>query len=126
MKNFVVRPNVPLRRMDGNWRNRAMQFTDLGSGDLNMVRYVEMLINIGYPNRYNKIMGTKPPRSSPRQKATTATQTPPPLRASNTSATSSASQFPKAPSRTKWARKKPANEFSGHGNRGRFLLDNDL
>ena len=45
--------------MDGNWRNRAMQFTDLGSGDLNMVRYVEMLINIGYPNRYNKIMGTE-------------------------------------------------------------------
>ncbi|MCH2601523.1 MAG: sugar phosphate isomerase/epimerase [Pedosphaera sp.] len=59
VKNFVVRPNVPLRRMDGNWRNRAMQFTDLGSGDLNMVRYVEMLINIGYPNRYNKIMGTE-------------------------------------------------------------------
>lgn len=59
VKNFVVRPNVPLRRMDGNWRNRAMQFTDLGSGDLNMVRYVEMLINIGYPARYNRIMGTE-------------------------------------------------------------------
>ena len=59
MKNFVVRPGVPLRRMDGDWHKRAMQFTDLGSGDLNMVRYVEMLINIGYPARYNKIMGTE-------------------------------------------------------------------
>jgi sugar phosphate isomerase/epimerase len=59
VKNFVVRPGVPLRRMDGNWHNRAMQFTDLGSGDLNMIRYVEMLINIGYPARYNKIMGTE-------------------------------------------------------------------
>jgi sugar phosphate isomerase/epimerase len=59
VKNFVVRPNVPLRKMEGNWRNRAMQFTDLGSGDLNMVRYVEMLINIGYPVRYNRIMGTE-------------------------------------------------------------------
>ena len=59
VKNFVVRPGVPLRRMDGDWHKRAMQFTDLGSGDLNMVRYVEMLINIGYPARYNKIMGTE-------------------------------------------------------------------
>jgi len=59
VKNFVVRPNVPLRKMEGNWRNRAMQFTDLGSGDLNMVRYVEMLINIGYPARYMKITGAE-------------------------------------------------------------------
>ena len=59
VKNFVVRPGVPLRRMDGDWHNRAMQFTDLGSGALNMVRYVERLINIGYPARYHKIMGTE-------------------------------------------------------------------
>ena len=59
VKNYVVRPNVPLRKMEGNWRNRAMQFADLGSGDLNMVRYVEMLINIGYPARYIKITGAE-------------------------------------------------------------------
>ena len=47
-----------LRKGEPNWRNRAMQFTDLGSGDINMVRYVEMLINIGYPARYMKINGT--------------------------------------------------------------------
>ena len=49
---------VPLRKGEPNWRNRAMQFTDLGSGDINMVRYVEMLINIGYPARYMKVNGT--------------------------------------------------------------------
>jgi len=59
VKNYVVRPNVPLRKMEGNWRNRAMQFADLGSGDLNMVRYVEMLINIGYPARYIKTTGAE-------------------------------------------------------------------
>ena len=36
-----------------------MQFCDIGSGDLNMTRYVEMLNNIGYPQRYCQVMGTK-------------------------------------------------------------------
>ena len=59
VKNFVIRPNVPLRYMAGNWPDRAMQFVDIPSGDLNMVRYVEMLIGIGYPQRYCQIMGTE-------------------------------------------------------------------
>lgn len=59
VKNFAIRPNMPLRMMDGNWPNRAMQFVDIPSGDLNMVRYVELLINCGYPQRYCQIMGTK-------------------------------------------------------------------
>ena len=59
VKNFVIRPGIPLRKMAPDWADRAMQFTDLPSGDLNMARYVEMLINIGYPNRYCQIMGTK-------------------------------------------------------------------
>ena len=33
--------------------------TDLPTGDLNMVRYAEMLVNIGYPQRYCQTMGTK-------------------------------------------------------------------
>ena len=45
--------------MQGDWQGRAMQFTDLGSGDLNLTRFVELLIEIGYPQRYNKIMGTE-------------------------------------------------------------------
>ncbi len=59
VKNFVIRPNIPLRSMNGNWPARAMQFTDLGSGDLNMQRYVELLIHIGYPQRYCQLTGAK-------------------------------------------------------------------
>ncbi|MSR42600.1 MAG: sugar phosphate isomerase/epimerase [Pedosphaera sp.] len=59
VKNFVIRKGVPLRKMESEWSGRAMQFTDLPSGELNMVRYAEMLINIGYPARYCKVMGTK-------------------------------------------------------------------
>lgn len=59
VKNFVIRKGVPLRMMAGNWADRAMQFTDLPSGELNMARYVEMLVNIGYPKRHCEVMGTK-------------------------------------------------------------------
>ncbi len=57
VKNFVIRPRVPLRMMDPNWQNRAMQFVDIPSGDLNMTRYVELLIHVGYPQRYCELMG---------------------------------------------------------------------
>jgi sugar phosphate isomerase/epimerase len=56
VKNFVIRPGIPLRKMAPDWPDRAMQFTDLPSGDLNMARYAEMLIHIGYPQRYCQIM----------------------------------------------------------------------
>lgn len=59
VKNFMVRENVALRKMEPNWQTRGMQFTDLGSGDLNLVRYAEMLIQIGYPRRYCELMGTR-------------------------------------------------------------------
>jgi sugar phosphate isomerase/epimerase len=59
VKNFVIRPGMPLRIMAGNWPDRAMQFCDIGSGDLNMIRYAEMLINIGYPQRYCQVTGAK-------------------------------------------------------------------
>jgi sugar phosphate isomerase/epimerase len=57
VKNFTIRPNIPLRTMEGNWGKRAMQFTDLPSGDLNMQRYSELLIHIGYPQRYCQLTG---------------------------------------------------------------------
>ena len=59
VKNYVIRPGVPLRKMESQWQGRAMQFVDIPSGDLNMLRYVEMLIDIGYPRRYCGVMGTK-------------------------------------------------------------------
>lgn len=59
VKNFVIRPNIPLRFMEPNWQKRAMQFTDLPSGDLNMQRYVELLLTVGYPQRYCQLTGAK-------------------------------------------------------------------
>jgi len=59
VKNHVVRRGYPLRAMAPNWPDRAMQFVDIPSGDLNMLRYVEMLVNLGYPQRYCEVMGTK-------------------------------------------------------------------
>jgi sugar phosphate isomerase/epimerase len=47
IKNFVIRPGMPL------------QFVDLPSGDINMQRYAELLIQIGYPSRYCQVMGRK-------------------------------------------------------------------
>jgi len=59
VKNFVVRPGLPLRRMEANWQKRAMQFVDIPSGELNMTRYVELLIHTGYPQRYCQLMSAK-------------------------------------------------------------------
>jgi len=58
VKNFSIRPGIALRKMAPKWQDRAMQFVDLPSGDLNMVRYVEMLMDVGYPQRYCAIMKT--------------------------------------------------------------------
>jgi sugar phosphate isomerase/epimerase len=59
VKNFVIRPGMPLRRIESGWAKRAMQFVDIGSGDLNMMRYAELMIQVGYPQRYCEVMGTK-------------------------------------------------------------------
>jgi len=59
VKNFVIRPGFPLRTMEPKWAGRAMQFTDLPSGDLNMSRYVELLLNVGFASRYCQLHGTK-------------------------------------------------------------------
>jgi len=59
VKNYVIRRNLPLRMMEPGWQKRAMQFVDIPSGDLNMTRYVELLIHTGYPQRYRAAMGAK-------------------------------------------------------------------
>ena len=56
IKNHVIRPTLPLRSMAGDWPNRAMQFVDIGSGEMSMTRYVELLIHVGYPSRYCQVM----------------------------------------------------------------------
>ena len=59
VKNFVIRPSIPLRKIESGWQKRAMQFVDIPSGDLNMQRYVELLIHVGYPQRYCEVMKAK-------------------------------------------------------------------
>jgi len=50
---------MPLRMMEPNWQKRAMQFVDIPSGDLNMMRYIELLVHAGYPQRYREVTGRK-------------------------------------------------------------------
>ena len=59
VKNFVIRAGVPRRKLNGDWRKRAMQFVDLATGDMNLMRYTEVLIDIGYAERYCQLMGTE-------------------------------------------------------------------
>jgi sugar phosphate isomerase/epimerase len=59
VKNFVIRPGVAVRKMESEWPGRGMQFTDLATGDLNLTRYAELLIDVGYPQRYCQITGKK-------------------------------------------------------------------
>lgn len=59
VKNYVIRPGVAVRKMEPEWPGRAMQFTDLATGDLNLTRYAELLIDVGYPHRYCAVTGKK-------------------------------------------------------------------
>lgn len=58
VKNFVVRQGQCRRVRISDWPGRPMQFTDLPTGDINMTRYVETLIRVGYPERYCRVMKT--------------------------------------------------------------------
>lgn len=58
MKNHVTVPG-PRRSMQAKWPKRAMQFTLLGEGDINLVEFAKFLVTIGYPQRYCQIQGTE-------------------------------------------------------------------
>lgn len=58
VKNFTIIPDRPLRSMESDWKKRGMQFTSLDTGDLKLVRYAELMIEVGYPQRYCKVMKT--------------------------------------------------------------------
>ncbi len=59
IKNHTIKPGMPLRSMGADFRNRAVQFVDLPTGEINMARYAEALIRIGYPARYCKITSSE-------------------------------------------------------------------
>lgn len=58
MKNHFVKSGMPLRCMESDWRKRPMQFTQLSTGDINLLRYAELMIEIGYVGRYCNLQGT--------------------------------------------------------------------
>lgn len=59
MKNHHIRPGFPLRCMKPDWPSRAMQFTHLDAGRVDLLRYTELMLKIGYVRRYRNLYGTK-------------------------------------------------------------------
>ena len=57
VKNKYTRPGMPLHSMVSDWTKRPMQFTALDRGDIDLVRYTEQMINVGYPQAYLGKMG---------------------------------------------------------------------
>jgi sugar phosphate isomerase/epimerase len=45
--------------MSPNWTERAMEFTPLGQGDIDLVAYAELMINIGYAQHYCELNETE-------------------------------------------------------------------
>ncbi len=105
IKNFVIRPGFPLRAMISDWPRRGMQFTDLSSGDINMHRYAELLLQIGYPQRYCASRAAPAPRSWSKPRARTRTSTSPARTASPTCATTSSGPPPAGRLRRGWGRR---------------------
>lgn len=58
VKDHVVRPGLPLRSMQADWKKRAMQFTRLGDGQIDLVRYSQLMNDVGYAKRYCEAHGT--------------------------------------------------------------------
>src|SRR3989338_1519880 len=52
VKDMLRIPGRSLLSMQDDWQKRGMQFTRLGEGELNLSRYVQLMIDIGYPKRY--------------------------------------------------------------------------
>lgn len=58
LKDHVVRPGLPLRSMQPDWKQRAMQFTRFGEGQIDLVRYSQLMTDVGYVKRYCAKFGT--------------------------------------------------------------------
>ncbi len=59
VKDHIVRPGLPLRSMQSNWKERAMQFCRLGDGRIDLVRYSQLMDDVGYTKRYRDAHGTE-------------------------------------------------------------------
>lgn len=58
VKDHVKRPNIPVRSINNDWKQRGMRFTELGKGDLDLYAYTEEMIANGYAQRYCRLMET--------------------------------------------------------------------
>ena len=58
VKDMKVIPGRNLRSMAADWHERGMQFTRLGEGQINLVDYMEILIESGFAGRYAAAHGT--------------------------------------------------------------------
>jgi len=52
VKDHVIHEGRPLRSMLGGWKKRAMQFTRLGDGQIDLVAYSQLMLDVGYADRY--------------------------------------------------------------------------
>lgn len=59
VKDYVTSPGLPLRSMQPDWKQRGMQFTRFGEGQVDLVRYSQLMADVGYVDRYCKAHGTK-------------------------------------------------------------------
>lgn len=59
VKDHLIRPGFPLRGMCANWKDRGMQFCRLGHGQIDLVRYAQIMHQVGYAERYCKAHGVK-------------------------------------------------------------------
>lgn len=57
IKDFRRRRGMPLRSREADWQKRGMEFAKLGTGEVNMEAYAELLVKVGYPQRYCALTG---------------------------------------------------------------------
>lgn len=58
VKDHKIISGKPLLSMESDWKKRGMRFTALGEGDLDLFAYVELMIEMGYPEHYCELMHT--------------------------------------------------------------------
>lgn len=58
VKDHVIIKGRPLRSMTTDWQERAMQFTQLGEGQIDLPLFAQLMLRVGYVARYNKAHGT--------------------------------------------------------------------
>lgn len=59
VKDHLIQTGQPLLSMQTDWPKRGMKFTGLGQGQIDLVAYSQLMVQIGYADRYCRAHGTK-------------------------------------------------------------------